>query len=96
MGFSIGLENGDLLFLALFGVTDFATAQRNLRAVFTQTYAPISQDMEQLAGQLGAEFFGIDASVVPSLEVAESVAKGFEYLPIGQFGRPGTLVRMRP
>src|SRR3546814_6218658 len=44
----------------------------NLRQVFSQTYEPVNRDLEELAKTLSIEYFGIDASVVPSLDPAES------------------------
>lgn len=86
---SIGLENGDLLYIAFFGATTFDEARDNLRATLIQVLKPIQDialacEKELAGGGIAAlseghvEYQGIDASLNPGLSIPESVGAGLE------------------
>lgn len=88
---SIGLENGDLLYIAFFGATTFDEARDNLKTTLIQVLKPI-QDMARecerelaaCSGKMAAvgggnvEYMGIDASLNPGLSIPDSVGAGLE------------------
>jgi uncharacterized protein (UPF0210 family) len=91
---TVGMECGDLLFLAFHGVTDLPQASRNLESAYTQ----LTQNLEAtlieacaLCGDGAVEYGGIDASMNPGLTIQDSVGLGFEQLPPFVFGSWGTL-----
>lgn len=104
---SIGLENGDLLFLSFFGAKTKEEAKKNLQSTLTQVLKPIQEIVrkhcEEVLNQNREEvslatprviYAGIDASINPGLTVIDSVAQGLEHLLPEQdkaFGAPGTL-----
>lgn len=98
-GISVGLENGDLLFLSNYGATDYNEATSNMREVMKQCLLPIQKIMLEVCDSLNGpssgnnddtsdvylrectlDFFGIDASLNPGLELTESVGAGIENL----------------
>lgn len=91
---TVGMECGDLLFLAFHGVTDLTQATQNLES----TYFQLTQGLEkslleacQLCGMGSLRYGGIDASMNPGLTIQDSVGLGFEQLPPYHFGKWGTL-----
>jgi uncharacterized protein (UPF0210 family) len=92
---TVGLENGDLVFLSFFGANDHQTASENLRNAMKQVLLPIQRiAVEQCRAEL-IDFGGIDASVNPGLALPDSVGQGLEQFLSGinaaSFGGHGTL-----
>lgn len=97
-GLSVGLENGDLLFLSNYGATDYGEATSNMKEVMKQCLLPIQKIMLEVCDSLNGQgsgddddsnvylkdctldFFGIDASLNPGLELTESIGAGIENL----------------
>jgi uncharacterized protein len=89
---SLGLECGELLFIAFHGVTDPQQASENLRSAYQQTLSPIQDIVKAQCEEMGILYGGIDASMNPGLSIVESVGKGMEELiPSHIFGSWGTL-----
>jgi uncharacterized protein len=89
---TVGLECGELLFIAFHGVTDPQQASENLRSAYQQTLTPIQEIMKAQCEELDILYGGIDASMNPGLSIVESVGKGMEELiPSHIFGSWGTL-----
>ena len=89
---TVGLESGDLLFLAFHGMgEDFERARRNLEDVLLQSIQPLEEVMEAACDSVGLHYGGIDASMNPGLDPLESVAAGIENLYPHRFGSTGTL-----
>jgi uncharacterized protein (UPF0210 family) len=77
---TIGLENGDLVFLGCHAARDHGRAREVLTDVFTQAYLPIQSIVSQACDSLGILYGGIDASINPGLGFPDSVGKGIEDL----------------
>ncbi len=92
-GMSVGLENGDLLFVSCFGADTCEEARENLKSTLDQVLAPIDSAMMEVCQtinakenegngeskpSLGLEWFGIDASINPGLSPVDSIAAGIE------------------
>eukprot|EP00605_Chrysophyceae_sp_TOSAG23-4_P001936 GSChrysophyteH1.ASY1.ANO1.2142.1 assembled CDS len=81
-GLAVGLENGDLLFLAAAGTGNVEEASRNLADVMRQAILPVQSIVQRACAQLDSEsgsrtaFLGIDASINPGLALADSVGAG--------------------
>ena len=89
---TVGLESGDLLFLAFHGVgSDYEQARKNLQEVLLQTLQPLEEDIKAACESVGLLYGGIDASMNPGLDPLESVASGIENLYPHRFGSTGTL-----
>lgn len=91
---SIGLENGDLLFLGCHAAKSYGEANQTLVDIFTQAYVPIEAAVSSLCADLGVRYGGIDASLNPGLGLPDGVARWLEsLLPAhdNKFGHPGTL-----
>lgn len=85
---TVGMECGDLLFLAFHGVTDLPTASRNLESAYTQLTQNLETTLIEACALCGGvvEYGGIDASMNPGLTIQDSVGLGFEQLPPFVFG----------
>ena len=98
---TIGLECGDLLFLAFHGAENVNEGSDNLFDIMKQICSHIQDALrpccswERNDGNRTAYFGGIDASINPGLTAPDSVGSGLENLlyPLGekQFGDFGTL-----
>ena len=92
---SVGFENGDLLFLAFFGVTSFEVGRNNLISIMRQTYGPLQSILQSVCDEYGVVYRGIDASLNPGLTIPDSIALGLENLIFPtdstHFGSMGTL-----
>ncbi len=88
--FSIGFENSDIL------VDSFSTsgcvpeAGRELLHRLIAACGPVAAEAEAVGSKAGIRFRGLDTSIAPSLDPAESVAKAFSALGT-KLGSPGTL-----
>eukprot|EP01031_Cornospumella_fuschlensis_P041438 gene41438-50563_t len=58
---TIGLENGDLLFLGCHAAKSYDAAKETLLDIFTQAYVPIETAVSGLCAELGVIYGGIDA-----------------------------------
>eukprot|EP01035_Chromulina_nebulosa_P019884 gene19884-25839_t len=97
---TIGLENGDLLFLAFHGVDSINEGRDNLYEVLKQSLQPVQIIAKTMCEESKIEFkvnyFGIDASINPGLSIVDSVGAGIENLLNindinSKFGSFGTL-----
>jgi hypothetical protein len=95
---TVGLENGDLLFIAFHGVDSLNEARENLKTIFPQVLSPLDTLLRQACCDAGVEYGGIDASINPGLTPQDSVAMGLENLIQfvgksggGKFGADGTM-----
>lgn len=90
---SVGMECGDLLFIAFHGVTNHDTAYRNLRDILLQIFQPLDTALRKSCEANSLIYGGIDASINPGLSLPDSVGNGIEQLlPNKQhFGSRGTL-----
>lgn len=89
---TIGLECGDLLFLAFHGVNaQHADALDNLKNVLFQAFSPVETLVKTSCTTNGLIYGGLDASMNPGLLMQESVGAGIENLIPHRFGAPGTL-----
>ena len=95
----IGLENGDLLFLAFHGMNDnYKQASSNLYNTMKQVLLPIQKiAIENINNNNAKSVFynvsysGIDTSINPGLDLPDSVGAGLELLHPHLFGDGGTL-----
>lgn len=89
---TVGLESGDLLFLAFHGVgEDYSQGSSNLQDVMKQSLQPLEAELKAACQEAGLLYGGIDASINPGLTPQESVAAGIENLYPYRFGSTGTL-----
>lgn len=97
---SIGLENGDLLFLAFFAADTVEEGRSVLSNVMRQSLAPIQQMILDVCKSFHdehgvvVEYDGIDASLNPGLSLPDSIGAGIEHLIFprpSEFGSFGTL-----
>mmetsp|Transcript_2884 Transcript_2884/g.4423 ORF Transcript_2884/g.4423 Transcript_2884/m.4423 type:complete len:437 (-) Transcript_2884:118-1428(-) len=78
---SVGLENGDLLFLAFHGMeNDYNTARDQLHNVLLQILLPIQDVVESYCKENSISYTGIDASINPGLALPDSVGGGLQSL----------------
>lgn len=73
---SIGLESGDLLFLAFFGADSLAEAQSNLKQTLFQALSPIESIVSRCCEEgdgTSVLYKGIDASLNPGLSLPDSI-----------------------
>jgi hypothetical protein len=89
---AVGLENGDLLFLAFHGVgDDLARARKNLTTTLRQALTPVQRIAREACTAAGIMFGGIDASIAPGLEPRDSVGGPMEDLYPYKFAAPGSV-----
>ena len=90
--FAVGLENGDLLFLAFHGVGEnLVQARKNLTSTMRQALLPVQAIAMAAAKRADLSFGGIDASLAPGLEPRDSVGAPLEDLYPGCVGAPGSV-----
>lgn len=77
---SIGLECGDILFLAFHGVRNLADGTANLSTTLHQLIAPLEVIAKETCKKLGIGFYGFDCSLNPGLSIPDSVGGGLEWL----------------
>jgi uncharacterized protein (UPF0210 family) len=77
---SLGLENGDLLFMAYFGANNMNDASANLYRTLKQALSPIQSIAqsycERHSNDGGVMYGGIDASINPGLTQQDSIGAG--------------------
>ena len=85
MPITIGLENGDLLFLSFFGADSIDEGRDNLTNTMRQILTPIQthaieagQELQQ--SNISVVYKGIDASINPGLTLPDSIGAGIENL----------------
>eukprot|EP01038_Epipyxis_sp_PR26KG_P006746 gene6746-9241_t len=91
---SIGLESGDLIFLAFHAAETIQIGRNNLEDIMRQALLPIQSTVEAICIQNEVLYGGIDASINPGLTTVDSVGAGIEDLlcPKGSlFGQWSTL-----
>lgn len=96
---TVGLENGDLLFISFHGVKDLGTAKFNLMMTLQQVLEPLQKILVELCQSLDIVYGGIDASICPGMGLpVDSVGNGIEELlkhipsnSASTFGQLGTL-----
>jgi uncharacterized protein len=89
---AIGLENGDLLFLAFHGLgDDLRQAKNNLSSALRQALLPVQAIVEAHCNKLGLVFEGIDASLAPGLEPPDSVGGPMQDVYPYSFGAMGSI-----
>lgn len=76
---SIGLENGDLIFLACFAAENFVEARDNLLNTLVQAVSPIQIIVQKYCMEQGVLYGGVDASINPGLAPQDSVVQGLEH-----------------
>jgi uncharacterized protein (UPF0210 family) len=94
---SIGLENGDLIFLSFFGANgDPNQAKENLVNTLRQALLPIQKIAQEelnnntINNNERLSFAGIDASINPGLSLPDSVGNGIEQFLRDLTGKPTT------
>ncbi len=90
-GFSLGLENSDLLVRAFGNARSFFEAGARLAEVLRKELRPLVRIGSRLGKNNFFRFLGLDVSIAPSLKRRESLALACERLGLGRFGEPGTL-----
>jgi uncharacterized protein (UPF0210 family) len=75
---TIGLENGDLIFISFFGTTSHQEAKENLKATIKQAILPLQQYFMKVVSQYDLAFGGIDTSINPGLLLPDSIGQGIE------------------
>ena len=89
---TVGLETGDLLFMAFHGLNDeYSRASEILEDVLRQALQPVETILLSACEEAGLAYGGIDASMNPGLSMQESVGAGMENLAPHLFGAAGTL-----
>jgi uncharacterized protein (UPF0210 family) len=88
--FSIGLENSDLLVNAFSQSSTLDQAGRALDQLLTEACQRVVSVAEAVSSMLDLPFRGLDTSIAPSLEPAESITLAFDAIGV-RFGDPGTL-----
>jgi len=85
MPITIGLENGDLLFLSFYGADSIDEGRDNLTNTMRQILTPIQthaieacQELQQ--SNISVIYKGIDASINPGLTLPDSIGAGIENL----------------
>jgi hypothetical protein len=68
---SLGLENGDVVFMAFFGAPNQKTASANLCDVLRQICLKLQSLLMPLCDEMGVVYLGIDASINPGLSVPD-------------------------
>lgn len=76
---SIGLENGDLIFLACFAAESLTEARDNLLETLVQAVSPIQCLLRDFCQEHGLVYGGVDASINPGLAPQDSVVQGLEH-----------------
>lgn len=90
VSFAVGLENSGLLYEALeASAGDLDGVAEAVRSRFETELEPIRRAGDEIAGESGANFLGIDTSVAPGLD-HKSIVDAFELL-VPAFGSSGTL-----
>lgn len=77
---TIGLENGDLIFIACFAANSMLEARDNLVTTLRQTLLPIQRTVQRICEENNVIYGGIDASINPGLTPPDSIAGGLEHL----------------
>lgn len=77
---SIGLESGDLLFMAFFGADTHNEGSANLHDLLKQIALSVQGAMQALCDELDIFYGGIDASINPGLSLPDSAGAGLESL----------------
>jgi hypothetical protein len=77
---SVGLENGDLLFLAFHGAESFQSGQENLISILEQSLMPLQALLEKVCHDNNVVYNGIDSSFNPGLTLPDSIGLGLEQL----------------
>jgi uncharacterized protein (UPF0210 family) len=90
-GFSLGLENSDMVAEAFGRAEDIRSAGRELRRVMAPVCRKLERTGQRAAREAGLRYAGMDVSIAPSVAPDESLAYAFEKLGLGRFGEPGTL-----
>jgi uncharacterized protein (UPF0210 family) len=88
---SVGLENGDLLFLSFHAAEDYTEARENLQITLKQVLMPLQKVLEDACKANNVAYGGIDASINPGLSPQDSVGIGIENLRPNYFGAEGTM-----
>jgi uncharacterized protein (UPF0210 family) len=75
---SIGLENGDLMFIAFNSADSYDEAHDNLFSSLQQIIFSIQAIVQPLCSSKGVSYKGVDSSINPGLLLFESVVGGME------------------
>jgi uncharacterized protein (UPF0210 family) len=75
---TIGLENGDLIFISFFGSTSHNEAKDNLKTTIKQAILPLQQYFLKIVNDYDLTFGGIDISINPGLLLPDSIGQGIE------------------
>jgi uncharacterized protein (UPF0210 family) len=88
--FSIGLQNSDLLVRAFNEAGTLHEATKILHELLTDCCQGVVKVADRFASTSGLQFRGLDTSIAPTLDPAESIALAFDAIGT-RFGEPGTL-----
>lgn len=90
-GFTIGLEDSDLVARAFQSCRSLSDAAVNLYHILNKEFKAVEKIGLRLGKNTRFKFGGVDVSIAPSLQKRESLAIAYEHLGLERFGGPGTL-----
>lgn len=94
--FGIGFENSDIIYDVCSRSSSYQEAFQLLNKTLTTKYQKIEQLSREISQKTHLQFYGIDASISPSVHPKESFVYGVEQLPfLEYFGGPGSLTAAR-
>ncbi len=94
--FGIGFENSDIIVDICSQSSSYDEAFQLLNNKLTSEYQKIERFAREISKKTHLQFYGIDASISPSVHPKESFVYGVEQLPfLEYFGGPGSLTAAR-
>jgi uncharacterized protein (UPF0210 family) len=94
--FGIGFENSDIIYNVCSKSSSYEEAFQLLNKTLTKEYQKIEKLSRKISKKTHLKFYGIDASISPSVHPKESFVYGVEQLPfLNYFGGPATLTAAR-
>jgi len=94
--FGIGCENSDMIASVFSKDQTYEEASKQLFEKLSSEYQKIETIAKEASEQTSLAYYGIDASISPSVHPNESLVYGIEHLPFVQtFGDPGSLSAAR-
>ncbi|TVP56689.1 MAG: DUF711 family protein [Nodularia sp. (in: Bacteria)] len=89
--FGIGLELGELVNQAFSQADNIQSAEIALQSILEIELIKVAKIAEEISQKFAVQYNGIDTSLAPSLDQANSIAFAYEKIMSGKFGHPGTL-----
>ena len=94
--FGLGFENSDIIYDVCSHCSSYDEAYQLLNKTLTSKYQKIERLAKEISKKTNLHFYGIDASISPSVHPKESFVYGVEQLPfLSYFGGPGSLTAAR-